>query len=992
MRFESFPAVAVRGLLLVAASLVVALAADVGQAAAPHPLKGVALVIGETDYVRLPTLANPDKDARDIDHMLDDLGFEVTRALDVRTEQLRDKIDSFLEDAKGADVALVYYAGHGIEAGGEDYIMGIDADIDDAQSASATLVPFDDVLSRLQKTVPITIVLLDACRTNPFTGQQTLQLADISAPLPIGTAGLEAVRGPTPAAAAKGKPDPSSLGVVVGFSASPGQSALDGPAGQNSPYASALLQHLSAGGYSFGDIMTMVTNEVYVDTGARQLPWTNSSLTKVLYFGRNGDEAQGDDAEILSDRRKLLLDIASVPDDQKHFVEALATQEDLKLSDLYAMEDIISSGKAQGDQSLDDVAKRVREVLDDPILSGAPTDPELLRLDGLANKALAAGAFKRAFDYRQEEAKRAGELEKGLDAQQASVDAEKAKVQADQDQIDATRKELAGVYARVAEAAMYNLNPKVENDSYNRAAKQSDLFDKTISIRLRLRAANVLADQADNQMDLKKGLTAIALYQDILKEVDQTASPTIWADTQLRMGEAMWHTANPQEDRGLRTSAVAAARAALTVFKQASDFRRWSRAERLLSRSLKNIDQQDQSLTILDALMSVTPPDKYPLDYATGEDNLAELYDEEGYWWTEYDTEKLQKAIDGYQRSREAFSHFDQWNAWFELQRKARDEVALALRTHDRAAMLAGLADGRAAIAQQTEKDSAWGREGVMLGISLSEVAVELNDPALAKEAAKTLAAAETVITEKTEVFTWAQARVAEGDALRLVGTQQPQNAKLLKAAIAAYADGYRAIRDLNYSPFVMERAHVAMVRLQALLGVKIDPDDAGIARIPPPAVVDFSSATANVSPDWKDGTSVGYRWRISGAMVDGKPTSFDFDVSVDYLDAAETPHDVDHLRIDEEKGQLSTLESMTADYTPCGDMAQGQNKQVRLHYGREGAFNACILGTMAPADAAIWQGVWLAFPALVKAKDEAGDPIAKVIDELLVLKPIEKD
>jgi uncharacterized caspase-like protein len=246
-------------------ALICVLALAVPAAAATKAMKGVALVIGQTNYVWLDPLANPDRDARDIDHMLDEFGFDVTRVLDVRTEQLREKIDDFVADAEGADVALVYYSGHGIEAGGANYIMGTDAEIGTPEAASATLLEVDGLLDRLEARVPITIVLLDACRTNPFDGTHTLQLAGSGGAVEIRQAGLDLVRGPDAVAS----PAVDSLGMVIGFSASPGQSALDGPPGGNSPYASALLQHLSAGGFSFGEIMTLVSNEVYVATGAR---------------------------------------------------------------------------------------------------------------------------------------------------------------------------------------------------------------------------------------------------------------------------------------------------------------------------------------------------------------------------------------------------------------------------------------------------------------------------------------------------------------------------------------------------------------------------------------------------------------------------------------------------------------------------------------------------------------------------------------------------
>jgi hypothetical protein len=93
-------------------------------------LKGIALVIGESKYETLSELVNPNQDARDIDDLLGDLGFEVDRVLNADAEELREAFEEFIEDAEDADVALVYYSGHGIEVGGQNYLVPVDATFD----------------------------------------------------------------------------------------------------------------------------------------------------------------------------------------------------------------------------------------------------------------------------------------------------------------------------------------------------------------------------------------------------------------------------------------------------------------------------------------------------------------------------------------------------------------------------------------------------------------------------------------------------------------------------------------------------------------------------------------------------------------------------------------------------------------------------------------------------------------------------------------------
>ncbi|HZY68850.1 MAG TPA: caspase family protein, partial [Devosia sp.] len=98
-------------------------------------LKGVALVIGESKYETLGELVNPNQDARDIDDLLGDLGFDVERVLNADAEELRESIEEFIEDAEDADVALVYYSGHGIEVGGQNYMVPVDATFDTPEAA-----------------------------------------------------------------------------------------------------------------------------------------------------------------------------------------------------------------------------------------------------------------------------------------------------------------------------------------------------------------------------------------------------------------------------------------------------------------------------------------------------------------------------------------------------------------------------------------------------------------------------------------------------------------------------------------------------------------------------------------------------------------------------------------------------------------------------------------------------------------------------------------
>ena len=132
-------------------------------------LSGMALVIGQSDYEHLDPLANPENDARKIEELLDGLGFETEIRLDRTVRRLRRDLDGFVEDAEGTDVALVYYSGHGIEAGGENYLLPIDTDVASLARADTDLVALSDLVQRLMSAAKIAIILVDA-RHGGFAG------------------------------------------------------------------------------------------------------------------------------------------------------------------------------------------------------------------------------------------------------------------------------------------------------------------------------------------------------------------------------------------------------------------------------------------------------------------------------------------------------------------------------------------------------------------------------------------------------------------------------------------------------------------------------------------------------------------------------------------------------------------------------------------------------------------------------------------------------
>ena len=262
------------------ALLVMVLATGPGLAQDTKPLKGVALVIGQSNYATLPKIPNSAQDARAIADVLGKLGLTTDTATDSKSQDFRRTIDSFIEKAQGADVALIYYSGHAIEAGGINYLLPTDTDLNALEAADQTLVSLQDVRDRLRQKAKTTILLLDASRPNPFPKYAVVQRAKGSTGDPIATMGL----GPPNGAAA-------TTSEVIGFAAEPRQVAVEGPAGGSSPYAAALIKHLPATpAYEFSQVMAMVAEEVSLATQGRQRPWTSASVKQVLNFGGQVDE------------------------------------------------------------------------------------------------------------------------------------------------------------------------------------------------------------------------------------------------------------------------------------------------------------------------------------------------------------------------------------------------------------------------------------------------------------------------------------------------------------------------------------------------------------------------------------------------------------------------------------------------------------------------------------------------------------------------------
>ncbi len=242
--------------ILVVVTLLAALCSRANGVWAEPPQR-VALVIGNSSYSAVPRLLNPQNDARDIAATLRRIGFAVTEGSDLDFRGMRLAVRDFSEEARKAEVVLIYYAGHGIEIDNTNYLIPVNAELRHDRDVEFEAIRLDAVLNAVEGSDALKIVLVDACRNNPFAAQMSRKGATRS----IGR-GLARI-------------EPS--GVLVGYAAKGGTYAMDGE-GRNSPYARALLKHLKEPGLELGKLFRKVRDTVFEMTEGRQEPFIYGSL------------------------------------------------------------------------------------------------------------------------------------------------------------------------------------------------------------------------------------------------------------------------------------------------------------------------------------------------------------------------------------------------------------------------------------------------------------------------------------------------------------------------------------------------------------------------------------------------------------------------------------------------------------------------------------------------------------------------------------------
>jgi Caspase domain len=226
------------------------------NAASMH--KRVALVIGNAAYQGAPLLLNPVNDAHAMSNALNILGFEVIEVTDASQKEMNRAITAFGEKLNAETAALFFYAGHGLQVKGRNYIVPVDAQIKNEASIASESVSVDTVLEQLSVST-ISIVILDACRNNPF--ERSFRS--------MGGGGLAQMDAPK--------------GSFIAYATAPGKTAADGD-GKNGLFTQELLKQINEPGLPLESVFKRVRSSVSAKSNDAQMPWDSSSMTGDFYF------------------------------------------------------------------------------------------------------------------------------------------------------------------------------------------------------------------------------------------------------------------------------------------------------------------------------------------------------------------------------------------------------------------------------------------------------------------------------------------------------------------------------------------------------------------------------------------------------------------------------------------------------------------------------------------------------------------------------------
>jgi len=228
----------------------------------------VAFVVGNGAYKTVAPLPNPPIDAKAMAGVLRNAGFDVVEGINLTREKMTERLLEFGKKTQGADIAVFFYAGHGIAVDGTNYLLPVDADIKSEMDVKlGSAINVDLSLDQTMNDAKVKLVFLDACRDNPFAAKLRSAKSTRSLSVQSGLAEMK-----------------SGEGTLIAFATGPGQTALDGQEGTNSPFTRALMANITQPGVEIQQAMTQVRAQVNEETNKGQLPWGHTNLTGAVYL------------------------------------------------------------------------------------------------------------------------------------------------------------------------------------------------------------------------------------------------------------------------------------------------------------------------------------------------------------------------------------------------------------------------------------------------------------------------------------------------------------------------------------------------------------------------------------------------------------------------------------------------------------------------------------------------------------------------------------
>jgi TPR repeat protein len=229
--------------------------------------KRVAFVVGNGAYTAVPTLANPKNDAEAVSAALRKVGFEVVTAIDLKREDFDKSVETFIRSLSDAELSVFYYSGHGVEVGGENRIIPVDAELATDAALEVETISLQTIMMQMRNNSRAQLLYLDACRDNPFAVKKFL-------------VGADDIKRSVGRGLAKQK---NTIGSLIAYATEPGNIALDGY-GKNSPFTAAMLRHSFIANVDVQTALMQVTRDVWESTHEKQRPWSNATLVEPVFL------------------------------------------------------------------------------------------------------------------------------------------------------------------------------------------------------------------------------------------------------------------------------------------------------------------------------------------------------------------------------------------------------------------------------------------------------------------------------------------------------------------------------------------------------------------------------------------------------------------------------------------------------------------------------------------------------------------------------------